>query len=197
LPRRRGLPPGLVVAAVFPALDEGGAVRYVQARSLDPGCGPKHFNPGAALAVNPRLAWTQTVQPRRPGLLLVCEGLPDALIAAQAGYRSVAMLGAHAPDERVALKLAMSARRDRSEIVAIIDNDDAGCSWGQRLTTLLVEHGHRLTVLAPPVPGDDLNSWAQEGPSWTAAIDALQPSEHIAHDQRMEPTRGDLGLDIG
>jgi hypothetical protein len=168
----------------------------VQARSLDPGNGPKYFNPAAALAKNPRLAWTQTVQPPRPGLLLICEGLPDALIAAQAGYRSVALLGSHAPDDRVALRLAMWARRDRGELVAIIDNDDAGRLSGRRLGTRLLEHGHRLTVLEPPVPGDDLNTWAQDGPSWTAAIDALQPSEHIARDERMEKTRGDFGIDM-
>ena len=35
--------------------------------------------------------------PRWP-LLMVCEGMPDALTAAQAGYRSVGLLGAQAPD---------------------------------------------------------------------------------------------------
>ena len=115
LPRRRGLPPGFAVAAVFPALDEGGAVRYVQARSLEPGDGPKYFNPAAALAVNPRLAWTATVQACEPGVMVICEGIPDALTAAQAGYRAVAVLGSHAPDAAVALRLAMRARRDRSQ----------------------------------------------------------------------------------
>ena len=42
-------------------------------------------------------------RPRRTGdVALVCEGIPDALTAAQAGWRSVAVLGAGLPDERVA-----------------------------------------------------------------------------------------------
>ena len=139
-------------------------MRYVQARNLEPGDGPKYFNPAAALAVNPRLAWTVTVQACGPGVLVICEGIPDALTAAQAGYRAVAVLGSHAPDARVALRLAMRARRDRSDLVAIIDSDDAGRAWGNRLAALLIDHGHRLTVIEPPIPGGDLNSWARARP---------------------------------
>jgi DNA primase len=104
--------------------------------------------------------------------LVICEGIPDALTAAQAGYRAVAVLGSHAPDAGVALRLAMRARRDRSQLVAIVDSDDAGRAWGNRLEGLLIGHGHRLTVIEPAIPGGDLNSWAQRDPSWTATIEA-------------------------
>jgi hypothetical protein len=85
LPRRRGLPPGSTIAAMFPALDHTGAVHYLQARSLNPGNGPKYLNPTAELAANPRLAWTVTTQPARPRVLVICEGIPDSLTAAQPG----------------------------------------------------------------------------------------------------------------
>jgi DNA primase len=196
LPRRRGLPPGFAVAAVFPALDEGGAVRYVQARNLDPGDGPKYLNPAAALAMNPRLAWTATVQASEPGVLVICEGIPDALSAAQAGYQAVAVLGSHAPDAAVALRLAMRARRDRSELVAIIDSDDAGRAWGNRLVALLLDHGHRLTVIEPAIPGGDLNSWAQRDPSWTATIEAQTRSTDPTRNEHARPSRVDFGIDL-
>ncbi|MGE3449536.1 MAG: hypothetical protein AB7H92_18365, partial [Microbacteriaceae bacterium] len=80
--RRRGLPYGNSIAAVFPALDPDGNIQYLQARYLDPGDGPKYDNPAATLGSNPRLAWTRPVGAARPGLLVVCEGIPDALTAA-------------------------------------------------------------------------------------------------------------------
>jgi DNA primase len=196
LPRRRGLPPGSAVAAVFPALDEGGAVRYVQARSLEPGDGPKYFNPAAALAVNPRLAWTAMVQEPTNGVVVVCEGIPDALTAAQAGFHAVAVLGSHAPDAQVALRLAMRARRDRGELVAIIDSDDAGRAWGHRLAGLLLDHGHRLTVIEPPIPAGDLNSWAQREPCWTATIEAHTRSTDPTRHERGRPSQADFGIDM-
>jgi hypothetical protein len=170
LPRRRGLPPGSTIAAVFPALDQAGTIRYVQARSLNPGNGPKYVNPSAELATNPRLAWTITSGPARPGLLVICEGIPDALTAAQGGYHAVAVLGSHAPDHRVAVELATTARRDGSHLIAIVDNDDAGRAWSDRLIRLLGDQGRPLAVVTPPTPGADLNDWARHDPQWTAHI---------------------------
>ncbi|HWI04207.1 MAG TPA: hypothetical protein VNT52_10375, partial [Acidimicrobiales bacterium] len=40
-----------------------------------------------------------------PSQVVVSEGIPDALVAAQAGYRAVAVLGAGVPDERAAAAL--------------------------------------------------------------------------------------------
>jgi hypothetical protein len=196
LPRRRGLPHGASIAAVFPALNEGGEVRYLQARRLKPGDGAKYTNPAATLAVNPRLAWTVTVRAPRADLLVVCEGVPDALTAAQAGYQAVAVLGSHAPDRNVAGQLAQRAHRDRRHLVAVIDNDDPGRAWGSRLEELLHEQGRRLTVVEPPLPGADLNDWARHDSSWTTAISEATRSERLSLGIDHRPgSLGDIGID--
>ena len=56
---------------------------------------------------------------QRGGTLLVCEGLPDALTASQAGFPAVALLGAQTPDESVAARLANYAANHG------LDPDDA------------------------------------------------------------------------
>ena len=168
--RQRGLPYGNSTAAVFPALDPTGNVRYLQARYLDPGDGPKYDNPAAALGSNPRLAWTQTERPPHPGILAVCEGIPDALTAAQAGYSATGVLGSQAPDQRVAARLATHAERHELAIVAVIDSDPAGRAWGQRLGDLLADHGSGLTVVEPPADGLDLNAWAIRDPCWVEQL---------------------------
>ena len=166
LGRRRGLPYGQSVAAVFPVLNPAGSIRYVQARYLEPGDGPKYDNPAAALGSNPRLAWTRTAAPPHAGVLVVCEGIPDALTAAQGGYTAVGVLGSQAPDHRVAARLATHADRHQLIVVAVIDNDPAGRSWGQRLGDLLAEHDHDLTIVEPPGEGLDLNAWALNNSDW-------------------------------
>lgn len=164
--RQRGLPYGNSIATVFPALDPTGNVRYLQARYLEPGDGPKYDNPAAALGSNPRLAWTRAGNPPRPGVLVVCEGIPDALTAAQAGFTAAAVLGSQAPDQSVAVRLASRAEHHDLAIVAVIDNDPSGRAWGQRLGDLLTGHGHGLTIIEPPAEGLDLNAWALSEPGW-------------------------------
>jgi hypothetical protein len=196
LPRRRGLPPGVSLAAVVPAFDESGEVRYLQARSLDPGHGAKYINPASALAVNPRLAWTVTVGSPRADLLVVCEGVSDALTAARAGCRAVAVLGSHAPDVNVAGQLAHRAQRDRLHVVAVIDNDDAGRSWGGRLGELLDDHGQRLTVVEPAILGADLNDWARNDPPWPTAISEATRSERLSLGNQGQHTAAAIGVGI-
>jgi hypothetical protein len=195
LPRRRGLPPGASTAAVFPALNQTGGVRYVQARTLDPGDGAKYTNPTAALAVNPRLAWTVAVRSPRPDLLVICEGIPDALSAAQAEYQAVAVLGSHAPDVNVAVELTQRARSDRRHLVAVIDNDDAGRAWGSRLEELLRDQRQRLTLVEPPIPGADLNDWARHDSTWTATISATTRSERLSLGLYRQLAGAELGID--
>jgi DNA primase len=172
--RRRGLPHGASVAATFPALDQAGNVRYVQARYLDPGeAGDKYDNPSRHLGSNPRISWMIPVGQPRPGTLLVTEGIPDALIAAQAGYTTAAILGSQAPDAAVAARLATRADRDDLHIVTIPDADPAGHRWGEHLADLLADHDHTATTLEPPT-GKDLNDWAQLDPTWPAQLDGLR-----------------------
>ena len=69
----------------------------------------KYDNPARSMGTNPRLAWTQTINDPGVGPLLVCEGIPDAWTAAQAGYASVGILGNQAPDASVARRIAAVA----------------------------------------------------------------------------------------
>lgn len=183
--RARGLPYGSSVAATFPALDPGGEIRYVQARYLDPGDGPKYDNPAGALGTNPRLAWARTTGDVQPGVLVVCEGIPDALTAAQAGYRAVGILGSQAPDQRVATQLVTHAEQHYERLVAIVDADPAGRAWGGHLTGLIDGHGHELDVVEPP-DGLDLNEWVSRDPHWSAAI--LPTLDHAPVPARATPT---------
>lgn len=173
--RGGGLPRGVSEAAVFPPLDPGGTVAYVQARYLEPAGGMKYDNPAGYLGSNPRLAWAQTTSSPAPGLLLVCEGVPDALTAAQAGYAAVAILGHQAPDEHAAARIASHATEHHQSITAIIDADDAGHIWGRHLADMLAAHGHDLTLLEPPSPGLDLNAWARQDHGWHSTLSSLEP----------------------
>ena len=175
--RQRGLPYGNTIAAVFPALDPHGQIQYLQARYLEPGNGRKYENPAAALGSNPRLAWTQTIGTARPGLLIVCEGIPDALTAADAGFHAVAILGSQAPDHSVGNRLAGFARRNGVDLIAVVDNDPAGLAWGDRLSDLVSEAQAVLRVIEPPEPGMDLNTWSTVSGGWQTEIVAKIPSQ--------------------
>lgn len=170
LHRRRGLPYGSSVGAVFPALDPAGRIRYLQTRYLEPNDGPKYDNPAATLGSNPRVAWTRTTRQNESGVLVVCEGIPDALTAAGSGLGAVAVLGSQAPDQSVAIRIASHADQHDLVVVAVIDNDAAGRAWGERLTRLLAEHGIDLDVIEPPSAGIDLNAWASSEPGWTSRL---------------------------
>lgn len=105
-PRALSRPAGLPrsgPAVILPVLDADGVAVYLQARYLHPPGGRKYDNPAAALAgPSPRLADVRLIgPPAEVATVLVCEGLPDALVAAQAGHRATALLGAGLPDDRV------------------------------------------------------------------------------------------------
>lgn len=168
--RPRGLPYGTTTAATFPAFDPAGHVAYVQARYLDPDtAGRKYDNPAATLAPHPRLAFPAGGHDRA-GVLLVCEGIPDALIGTQAGYRTVALLGAHTPDETVAARLANHADNHDLDIAVVCDPDTAGHHAATTLHRLLHQQGLEPTIITPP-PGRDLNAWALHDPAWTTQLD--------------------------
>lgn len=180
LRRRKGLPRGESVAATFPAFDEQGAVTYVQSRYLQPQPdGPKYENPVQSFGSNPRVAWPKPTGADRPGVLVVCEGIPDALIAAQGGFAAAGILGSQAPDETIAAALASHAERHDRAIVAVVDGDDAGRHWGERLGELISTTGHDLHLIEPPGVGCDLNDWALSDPDWASWI---APGIGSAHD---------------
>lgn len=170
LRRPKGLPTGVGVAATFPAFDPSGNLTYVQARYLQPDeAGRKYDNPSAALAPHPRLAFPITTQYRDVSTVLVCEGLPDALTAAQAGFPAVALLGAHTPDESVAARIASHAANRDLGVTLICDPDPAGRRVGEVLAPLLSRAGVEAAVVTPP-GGVDLNAWAMRDPGWVDQI---------------------------
>jgi DNA primase len=100
----------------------------------------------------------------------VCEGVPDALIATQAGYRSVALLGAQTPDEAVAIRIAHHARHHRLEVAIVCDPDPAGRHVADVLAPLIAAHGLDPTIVATPAELD-LNDWAITDPNWIAGLE--------------------------
>lgn len=170
LPRPKGFPGGSP-AAVYPALDTNGDPVYFQARFLDPAGGrPKYDNPARRWAANPRVAWLTPpdgASERRP--LVVTEGIADGLIAAQAGFAAVGVLGSQYPDARVADAIAEQAG-DRP-IVICFDADDAGWRGAERLAEMLNERNKASTTVIKPPDDLDLTDWTVDDPNWADAID--------------------------
>lgn len=183
LRRPRGLPTGVGVAATFPAFDPAGNITYVQSRYLEPEVvGRKYDNPSASLAPHPRLAFPVTTHLRDSNQLVVCEGIPDALTAAQAGFTAVALLGAHTPDDAVAARIANHAANCELGITLVCDPDEAGRRVADVLVPKLRDRGADPTVITPP-SGLDLNAWAHTDPTWPNQIDAPHA------DRSPEPTQ--------
>lgn len=179
LPRPRGMPGGWP-AVIYPALDAAGGVTYLQARYLHPPANrSKYDNPSARLAANPRLAWTvPTHPPQRGGGLVVCEGVCDALVATQDGFRSVAVLGAAYPDGRVADGITATVNADPTlrdgTIDVCFDNDAAGRAGATRLVELLADRHLAATAVTPP-DGLDVTEWALHDRMWSTAVTCRTP----------------------
>ncbi|MGH8983189.1 MAG: toprim domain-containing protein [Acidimicrobiia bacterium] len=201
LPRPSGLPRA-GPAAVLPVFDEHRRLAYLQARYLDPErAGRKYDNPGATLAANPRVGVVRSayrLPPRVPGVVVVCEGIPDALSAGGAGLPAAAVLGAALPDERTASRVLAIAGRDH--LVIAFDADERGQVGAARLAELISERAPgQATRLV--IPDADLNSWAQRaGPAFPRALheairvavpEAARPPPALHVDDRA------LGLGIG
>lgn len=164
--RGRGLPYGSTLAATFPVYGPGGDLTYVQTRYLDvEAAGRKYDNPAASLAPHPRLSFPIAPVSTQRGVTLVCEGLPDALTATQAGFAAVGLLGAQTPDESVAARLANYSDNAHSRLVLVCDPDAAGRRVAEALVPLLDQVGCPATVVTPP-EGWDLNDWAMNRSSW-------------------------------
>lgn len=163
LERSQGLP-RRGVAAVFPVLGRGGEALYCQARYLQ---GSRRWdNPAEQLhGPNPRLAVLAEPEGANPNAVVVCEGMPDALTAAGAGLRAVAVLGAGYPDEAVAR--ALLARYPSDHFVVAFDVDERGERGAQLLGELLRAAGARKRTWRLAIPDSeqaserDLNGWAR------------------------------------
>lgn len=169
LRRGKGIPYGAGPGATFPALNTAGEIRYVQTRALEPRPGyGKYDNPSAAMAPNPRLSVAFPPTLNGSDQLVVCEGIPDSLVAAQAGFRAVGLLGTNALDDSVAARIANLADSNDLDVTVVVDVDDAGTgrSLGLRLADRLdTEHGVPVCIVEPPT-GHDLNTWALGDARW-------------------------------
>lgn len=176
LRRGRGIPYGAGPGATFPALNPAGEIRYVQTRALEPRPGyGKYDNPSATMAPNPRLSVAFPPRLNDSDQLLVCEGIPDSLVAAQAGFRAVGLLGTNALDDSVAARIANLAISNSLDVTVIVDVDDSGSgrSLGEQLAARLdVDHGVSVGVIEPP-SGHDLNTWALSDPDWSQDLRAV------------------------
>lgn len=145
-------------AAVFPVLGDGGTATYLQSRPLRNG-DPKYLNPNGSYGASPRLAVLATPPTAIAETVIICEGIPDALSAAEAGHRAVAILGAGYPDEGVARRLVDAFPVEN--LVVIFDNDDTGERGRDRLSDLLAGAGAGRRVWSQELPAhvSDLNDW--------------------------------------
>ncbi|MGQ0433089.1 MAG: toprim domain-containing protein [Microthrixaceae bacterium] len=147
------------LGAVFPVLDEDSRAIYAQLRYLHPEtAGPKYANPTREIARRPDLALVRTPKDSATTRVIVCEGLPDALSAAQAGSRAVAILGTGADAARAAAEI--HGRFPSNRLVIAMDADEAGQRAAQRLVTALrgLDH-HDMHLLEVPQQCGDLNGW--------------------------------------
>lgn len=182
--RRLGRPVGVPRSAgvVLPVLDDDHRAVFTQTRRLGEVSGPRYLNCSSKAAPNPRISRYRKAGPARA--LIVCEGVIDALTAADAGFDAVALLGSAIADDRVADEVARTAGR---AIVLALDADDAGESGAARLASLLSEKGRRATRLRPDSGFADLNEWrAGAGDDWARILDervrdVLAPTDLALH----------------
>jgi DNA primase len=98
--------------------------------------------------------------------VLVTEGAIDALSAAAAGYRAVAVLSAAYGDEGVAIALAKLSH----PLVIAFDADDAGRAGADRLAALLDAQQRAPVVLY--LGAGDLNDAMRRSDDWPRELPA-------------------------
>lgn len=166
-PRPDGVPRAQGI--VLPVIQDGHAV-YAQLRVPQPSPDrPRYLNPTADLATNPRLSRARPVEARHSEVV-VTEGAIDALSAAAAGHRAVAVLSAAYGDEAVAATLAKLPH----PLVIAFDADDAGRVGADRLASLL-EARHRPPVVLDLGSGD-LNDAMRHSDDWPTQMETLVAS---------------------
>lgn len=159
--RPEGMPRAMGV--VLPVIEDGHAV-YVQIRVPRPKPDrPRYLNPSADLAINPRLARARPTEVRHPEVV-VTEGAIDALSAAAAGYRAVAVLSATYGDETVAVALTKLPH----PLVIAFDADEAGRAGANRLAGLLDARQRPPVVL--DLGSGDLNDTMRCSDDWSRQL---------------------------
>ena len=167
-PRHLARPAGLPRqgGVTYVHFNPAGEPIYVQTRHLHPGASHKYTNPTPAHGPIPTLSHPGTVT-GVTGPILVTEGVPDGLIATQAGFAAATVISASTVNDRTAQELAVHAQ-DRLVIVAF-DADDAGRTASERLTVTLRTLGTPCKVLRLPAGHDLTSSYHQPPAAATAA----------------------------
>lgn len=174
IPRSDGLPkrgPGIV----YPVLDDatGQAVTF-QTRYLSPRVANqrKYDQPTSDLAPNPRFGVLRLAVSGQPGMVVLCEGFPDALSAAHAGLPAVAILGVGQAGAQTVDDLArrITVRFPGAAFAVCFDADAPAVQPAHRLADRLTRTGVAVARLTPPEGCKDLNDW------WTT-----QPGDLTAH----------------
>ncbi len=183
LPRAEGIPKR-GDAVVFPVLDPGGAVMYAQSRSLRDGAVPKYVNPKAVIARHPYLSHHHAMASGDSEVLLVAEGVPDALMANQAGFDSVACIGVGVA-ARPGIAEQIRDRANGRKVAVCFDADDkfgTGVAVAEVLTGRLKELGVRGWNVTPP-PGHDLSTWLSARPQGLRAVIEAPTLSHPSREQ--------------
>lgn len=133
-------------ALLFPFMEEGRLVS-LQARRLRDG-EPRWMG----LNGQPKRCYRLLGSGRRT--VWLCEGITDALTAAELGHDAVGLLGADAiPDPQT-----LSLLRGR-EVYVVGDNDNSGARFSARLLRLLSVNAIAADVIPLPPGFNDLNDW--------------------------------------
>ena len=146
-------------AVVLPALDRTGKAVYAQSRTARTSS-PKYLSPSGSVAPLPLVV---PVRPPAPPptrqVVFVCEGVIDAMTAAQWGWRACAILGAGNAGQAVATEL--THRYPGRDLVLAFDDDPAGQAATERLMESLecASGTTRPRVLTLPPGVRDINDW--------------------------------------
>ena len=117
---------------------------------------------------------------------MVCEGAPDALSVAQAGYRAAAIIGAGLPDPALAQRLIDQA--GPATFLVAFDADHHGQHGATRLRDLLARTPGAGPVRCLTPPHGDLNAWAQNAGTRFAA-EFTRAAVNGPHPHPPTPTR--------
>lgn len=140
---------------ILPIWENGKVVGYT-GRAIDPNTNPKYKNnPGTAHLFN-----SEHIKNAQSGdVVIVTEGIFDALSIEQAGCKAVALGGVQHANKLIDL----SKNAKGVEIIIAFDNDDPGRSGA---TDLMNKLGENIASRSIKIPDDlkDVNEWAIKDP---------------------------------